>query len=362
MALLNTGQTFTVVAGPPAILSLSPSGAKKNTSAIITVTGQNLLGAMFQFANPIPNLTNVPGPINIVSNDGSNVVLTFPTGSAEGQYALSATTGVGVSPVNAASQFVVQPSRPQNIDSTAVSVLNIANNWNAAITLPAGRNSYDAGPVSVLNIGNNWNAAITLPSGRNSYDAGPVSVLNIGNNWNTVITLPAGRNTYDSRPVSVLNTQWNIANYVPGVGHNFAMALPVSVCAPPQCTVNQSMMAISLMAHNSANAQPAMPPASASAKAATAAAKKPAAPHLNPAEELDSVVEGRTLRLTATVDSDELAIVEYEVNGVVIGRTTAPPHQMLFTVPAGVGELYLRVIAELPSARRKVHPLYAYAW
>ena len=128
------------------------------------------------------------------------------------------------------------------------------------------------------------------------------------------------------------------------------MALPVSVCAPPQCTVNQSMMTISLMAHNSANAESAMTPASASAKAVTAAAKKPAAtPHLNPVEQLDSVVEGRTLRLTATVDSDEPAIVNYEVNGVEIGRTTSPPHQMLFTVPAGVGELYLRVTAELPS-------------
>ena len=214
MALLNAGQTFTVVSGPPAILSLSPSGAKKNTNATITVTGQNLLGATFQFANPIPNLTNVPGPINIVSNDGSNVVLTFPAGSAEGQYALSATTGVGVSPVNGATQFVVQPSAPQNVDSIAVSVLNISNNWNPAITLPAGRNSYDAGPVSVLNIGNNWNAAITLPSGRNSYDAGPVSVLNIGNNWNTVITQPAGgaKTLYVAGPVSVLNTQWNYRN------------------------------------------------------------------------------------------------------------------------------------------------------
>ena len=177
-----------------------------------------------------------PGLINIVSNDGSNVVLTFPTGSAEGQYALSATTGVGVSPVNAATQFVVQPAGPQNIDSTPVSVLNTGN-----YPLPAGINSSDSTPVSVLN----WRL---LAAGLNSSDSAPVSVLNIGN-----YSLAAGLNSYDSGPVSV----WNNGNYVLGVGQNFAMALPVSVCAPPQCTVNQSMMAISLMAHNSANAEPA---------------------------------------------------------------------------------------------------------
>jgi hypothetical protein len=349
VANLNAGQTFTVVAGPPTILSLSPPGAKKNTNASVTVTGQNLLGATFQFANPIPNLTNVPGPITIASNDGSTVVLKFPTGSAEGQYALTATTGVGVSPVTPATQFVVQPSGLQTVESPVVSVLNISNNWNPLVTLPPGRNSFESNAVSVLNISNNWDPFVTLPAGRNSVESNAVSVLNVSNpNWNALVVLPPGRNSVESNAVSVLNSLWNNSNnYVLAAGRNAVTGLPVSVCAPPQCTVNQSMFTVTLITRN--QAQPVTTQSAAPQIATGAPAKRPAAPHLDPVEQLPAVVEGRTLRLNVEVDPAETAIVRYEVNGIVIARTTQAPHEMLFTVPVGVPKLDFRAMVELPS-------------
>jgi hypothetical protein len=341
VANLASGQTLTIIAAPPTISSLAPYGARKNTTASIAVTGQNLLGATFQFTNPIPNLTNVPGPINIVSNDGSNVVLSFPTGSAEGQYALSATTSIGSSP---AIQFIVEPSGPQTAVALAASVLNIENtNWVTSTALPAGQNSYESLPASVLNINNpNWNTVITLPAGKNSYEALPVSVLNINNpNWNTVITLPAGSNSFEASPVSVLNVLWNSTNnYVLPAGRNFAMALPVAVCAPPQCTTNQTEVIV---------LHPPIATIASSAVFTPEAALAVTQPHLEPVEELDAVVEGRTLRLSAESLVSDLGIVSYEVNGVIVGRSIQAPHQLLFTVPAGVSDLAFRALVELPS-------------
>ena len=78
------------------------------------MSGQSLLGATFQFQNPIPNVSTVPSPITVVSNNGTTAVLSFPAGTDEGQYALVATTTIGSSPVTGQTQFIVQPAGAQS--------------------------------------------------------------------------------------------------------------------------------------------------------------------------------------------------------------------------------------------------------
>ncbi|HEX3743426.1 MAG TPA: hypothetical protein VHW09_05840 [Bryobacteraceae bacterium] len=356
IASLSAGQTFTVqpaqlLTGPPVIGSLSAYDAPRNTTASITVTGTNLADATFQFSNPIPGVMTVPGPLTVVSDSGTTVLLSFPTGS-DGLYELTATTTLGTSgPV----PFTVGPSGPKGV-STTVSVQNILNNtWATVGSLPAGHNSYGETRVSVLNVLKpNWTPVDGLPAGKNSYAEYRVSVLNVlKTNWTPVSSLPAGQNSYDAARISVLNilkTNWTPVGGLP-TGRNSSMALPVAVCAPPQCNTNQTESLIWLPPVHS-TAVPAVP--GAHVKTAIAVP-----PRLDPVEELNAAVEGRTFRLKAESLASDQSIVDYEVNGVIVGRTTQPPHELLFTVPAGVADLSFRALIELPDgggeATRMVH-------
>src|SRR5439155_26832899 len=43
------------------------------------------------------------------------------------------------------------------------------------------------------------------------------------------------------------------------------------------------------------------------------------------------------------------AAVDFEVNGVIFGHAAHAPHEIMFTVPAGVEELVFRAIVQHPS-------------
>ena len=349
---------FTVNAAPPSITGIQPSNAAVNTTASITVTGQSLLGATFAFQTQVPNSgITAPSPITVVSNDGTTAILTFPTGSAQSQFALVATTSVASSPVTSATQFVVRTASATTISSLPSSVLNISNNWVTSQTLPAGSNVINSLSASVLNISNNWVTSQTLPAGSNVVNSLSASVLNISNNWNTSQTLPAGTNVINSLSASVLNisNNWNTSQTLPA-GSNVINSLSASVlnilwnnsftANIPSGQFNISALTVSVC--NVASGCPAGTPHSislsgqgATTQSVSAVAAKTfrtSPPRLTPVESSSPVVEGRTILLNAQ-GAESATSVDYEVNGVVVARTTKAPHRVQFTVPSGVTEL-----------------------
>ena len=217
----------------------------------------------------------------------------------------------------------------------SASVLNISNNWNNVPAIPAGRNTAFALSASVLNISNTWNNVPSIPAGRNTAFALSASVLNISNAWNSAPTIPAGRNTATSLSASVQNIFWdNSLAYVPPSGRSFAGSLPVAVCNRPSGCPGNPVQAITLteaiIESSAVKDRPVVPPS------------------LEPVESLETVVEGRSLRLQWGRSSLCVvceAPVDYEVNGVIVGRTEQAPHEFLFTVPSGVRELTFRAIS-----------------
>ncbi len=327
---------FTVNAAPPSITGIQPSNAAVNTTASITVTGQSLLGATFAFQTQVPNSgITAPSPITVVSNDGTTAILTFPTGSAQSQFALVATTSVASSPVTSATQFVVRTASATTISSLPSSVLNISNNWNTSQTLPAGSNVINSLSASVLNISNNWNTSQTLPAGSNVINSLSASVLNISNNWVTSQTLPAGSNVINSLSASVLNTLWNnsFTSGIPAGQFNIS-ALTVSVCNLASGCPAGTPHAISFSGQGAA---------AQSVSAVAAKTFRTSPPRLNPVESSSPVVEGRTILLNAQ-GAESATSVDYEVNGVVVAQTTKAPHQVQFTVPSGVKELIFQAM------------------
>ena len=157
----NTATWGTVNVVPvPVILSLSPPGARKNTTATVTVNGQYLTGATFAFQGFIPGVTTSPGSITVLSNTGTVATLSIVLGSAEGQYAIVASTQVNSSAITSGSMFVVEPTGGATAVSIPASVLNTYNNWTAVESLPAGHNAATSLNTSVLNTyktGPRWN-------------------------------------------------------------------------------------------------------------------------------------------------------------------------------------------------------------
>jgi 6-phosphogluconolactonase (cycloisomerase 2 family) len=350
---------FTVLAGLPTISTLSPAYGKKSTTVSVTVTGQNLLGATFQFQSPIPNDNTVPGTISITSNDGTTAVLGIALGATTGQYAILGNTAVGSSMANAAAQFVVTPSTLSAVSRSAVvlntynnwsntialpagqntaisryvSVLNIYNNWNNTIALPTGQNTATSRAASVLNIFNNWNNTIALPTGQNTATSRAASVLNIFNNWNSTIALPTGQNTATSRAASVLNIFNNWPNFgtLP-VGQNTPLTRPVAVCNRPSGCPASAAHTVEL------------PVSSSQTGLSTTGAL---IARIESIESLETVTEGRTLNLKVGQVSQEGAApvqVSWEVNGVLIASSSEAPYEQLFTVPTGIRDLTFRAL------------------
>jgi hypothetical protein len=89
-----------------------------------------------------------------------------------------------------------------------------------------------------------------------------------------------------------------------------------------------------------------LPPAPRTASAEPAAID----PRLEPVDSLDSIVQGRSILLTAEwVKPGDNATVDFEVNGAIAGSVRGAPYNLLFTVPAGVQNLVFRAIVTLPS-------------
>src|SRR5439155_2238067 len=162
-----------------------------------------------------------------------------------------------------------------------------------------------------LNISNTWNNTVSIPPGRNTAISLAASVLNISNTWNNTVSIPPGRNTAISLAASVQNSLWNGSlSYVPPAGRAFAGSLPVGVCNRDTGCPGNPVHALVL----TASAMLVAPVNGGSDAVAT----------LEPVETLETVVEGRTLRLKWGRSPSCIlceAPVDYEVNGVIVGRT-----------------------------------------
>jgi 6-phosphogluconolactonase (cycloisomerase 2 family) len=368
---------FTVVAAPPVLLSVQPASAAVNTTATITVTGQNLLGAAFQLQNEISlgstsstvtvgsqvytiplSTPTPPGPLTVVSNNGTTAVLTVPTGASTGQFGLVATTSIGSSAPTNATQFAVRSFATQNSVfppasvlntalgnipvlppgsnhiSTVASVLNQATSGPLGYVLPPGSNHIST-VASVLNQATSGPLGYVLPPGS-SHISTVASVLNQATSGPLGYVLPPGSN-HIGTAASVMNTSTaGIGVYTPPAGQNKVSALTVSVCDQPSGCPAGTQQQISLTARPD------------SVVPVTAGSTTP--PRLEPVETMGSVIEGRTILLTAQ-STDGAAFVDYLVDGVAVARTAGAPHKMQFTVPSGVTYLSFQALVHYASGK-----------
>ena len=190
----------------------------------------------------------------------------------------------------------------------------------------------------------------SLPAGHNAATSLNASVLNTYNNWTTVESLPPGHNVATSLNASVLNTPWNPAlQYTLPTGGNSFQSLAVAVCNVAEGCTYSVQQSLSLR-----------PPAvTGEVSAKSGRDSHPIGPlQLQPVESLDSIVEGRTLLLTAQeMEPDKASTVDFEVNGTRIGTVTEAPYTLLFTVPSGVGELTFRAIVHSSGSIERVSRL-----
>jgi len=324
---------FTVIAGLPEITSILPGYAKRSTTANVTVTGLNLLGASFLLRSPDTSFSGTPGTVTIVSNTGTTAVLSLVLGAQEGQFQLAAATPVGPSLATAGSQFVIAPTAGAAV--TFASVLNTFYNGTTDPSIPAGRNTATFF-ASVLNTAFNESSTPSIPAGRNTATF-YASVLNTAYNESSTPSIPVGRNTATFY-ASVLNTFFNTS----GAGlFSTAASLPVSVCnRPTGCPAVAPLQFV-----------PALSSSAGSSAAGSSTVKATGLPRVEPVENWQAVVVGQSIRLAAQ-EAGTGATVDFEVNGVVIAQVTSAPYEYLFTVPAGAAELTFRIVVRSEGDER----------
>jgi hypothetical protein len=198
--------------------------------------------------------------------------------------------------------------------SAQISVLNVA--------LPPLTNAHgvmDSPRLSVLNV-----ALAPATNAHGVMDSASLSVLNVA-----LGPLSSVYNIMGSPLVTVLNAV--APTFAPGA--NSFGSLSVSVCnVASGCTAQVQTVPL--------------PPAPRTASTTPV----PIDPRLDPVESLDSIVQGRSILLTAEwVKPGDNATVDFEVNGAIVGSVRGAPYNMLFTVPAGVPSLVFRAIVTLPS-------------